>query len=57
MYGHLLFCNTLRLIYSRFTAILGALTCADALALAKEPAPIEDLLVNVSLLFIQNDNL
>ena len=57
MTGHLPFCNTLRLMYSRFIASLVAPSSADALALAEESVPIDDLLKLVSLLIIQSDYL
>ena len=57
MSGHLPFCNTRRLMYSRLTAVLGAPSSAEALALAEESAPIDDLLELVSLLIIQSDYL
>ena len=57
MSSYLPLCNTRRLINSRFVAILAARSNADALALAEEPAPINDLLQNVRLLLIQSDYL
>ena len=57
MKGHLPLCDTRRLMYSRFVAILGAPTSAAALALAEESAPIDDWLENVRLLLIQSDYL
>ena len=57
MSGHLPNCNTLRLIYDRFTAVLCAPSSADALALAEKSAPIDDLFEHVRLVIIQSDYL
>ena len=54
---HLPHCDTLRIMYGRFTAILGAPTSATALALAEKSTPIDDRIDNVRLLLIQSDYL